>query len=178
MPLPNSTTAREWQATDAMPALTNQKQEDFAQAIARRTSATEAYRAGHPNASRKTCAEAGSRLAKHVNVVARISELTTLAEKAVANQQAEAEKAASKKLVGTLLTMTDRRRIMAQIANDDTEESDSRMRAVMNDAKLAGELIEKTDLTTDGEALPAAMPSIVMNVPTSFVSRRQGSAQN
>lgn len=155
-----------------MPALSNKVHEEFAQAIASRVKAVDAYQSGHPKASRKVCAEGGSRLKSKPNVAARILELSALSEKAVAMQDEMAMKEAASKLVGTLLTMTDRRRIMSEIANDTEAEDDTRMRAVMNDAKLAGELIDKADLTSDGEALPSAAPVITMTLPGSFIRRR------
>lgn len=160
-----------------MPALKNQKHEDFAQAIANRIKPSDAYAAGHPKASPKTCSEEGSRLTRKPTIATRIAELEGIKNRVVAKAEEKAVEKAAIKLTGKLLTMQDRRAIMGQIAMDSKIEADTRMRAVMNDAKLAGELIDKQDLTTDGEALPSVMPSINLQMPSTFLARR-GSSSN
>lgn len=42
----------------------------------------------------------------------------------------------------------------------------SKRACIMDDAKLAGDLIDKTDLTSEGQALPSAMPTIIFNPAT------------
>lgn len=153
--------------------LKNQMMEDFAKALASRVKASDAYAVGHPNASRKTCQEAGSRLAKSVKVVARVAELESASVKLAEEAQKQAAKIVAKKITGVLLTMTDRRRVMGEIVMTSTD-PEIRMKAAMNDAKLAGDLIDKTDLTTDGEALPAVLPSISFQMPASYLERRSG----
>lgn len=113
-------------------------------------------------------------MARIPKIAARIMELRTLADQAASKAEQKAIESTARKLVGTLLTMSDRRRIMAEIANNEKCEEEIRMRAVMNDAKLAGELIDKQDLTSDGEALPSVMPSINLQMPQSFLQRRTG----
>lgn len=160
-----------------MPALKHKLREDFAQAVAQGIKAPDAYAASHPTASRKTCSEAASRLTRHGKVAARIAELEALKSRVIAKAEEKVVEKAATKLAGKLLTMQDRRAIMGEIAMDAEIEADTRMRAVMNDAKLAGELIDKQDLTTDGEALPSVMPSISLQLPTAFLARR-GSSTN
>lgn len=143
-----------------------QAHEDFAQAIARGEKGAHAYRRTHQNTPLKTCAEAASRLTRKHNVATRIEELKALKAQADAAREQEAAKEASKQLTGTLLSMDDRRRLMGQIAMDEKQDADTRMRAAMNDAKLAGDLIDKTDLTSEGQALPSAMPTIIFNPAT------------
>jgi hypothetical protein len=158
-----------------MPALKTQAEEDLAQSIARGIKPADAYSATHPKASRKTCVEQGSRIAKRCNIIARVAELKKVVHDVENQAHAKAKEKAINRLTGRLLTMQDRRAIMGDIAYDDRFEPETRMRAVMNDAKLAGELIDKQDLTSDGEALPSAAPVINMSIPHSFVARRTGS---
>lgn len=154
--------------------LKNRIEEQFAQAVAAQVSPKDAYAAGHPKASKKTAMEAASRFTRKPQIVARIAELHAIGQKTIEKAQEQVARATVKKLTGVLLTMTDRRRLMGEIVMTATD-PEIRMRAAMNDAKLAGDLIDKTDLTTDGEALPSVMPSIQMNLPPSFLQRRTGS---
>lgn len=153
--------------------LSDPRLEAFAQAIVGGEKKTQAFLSHvSPSASRKTANERGCRLAKDGKISARIQYLRQVL---TAEGRALAQKAAQqavKKMARRLLTMNDRRAIMAEIAAKPNVDDDTRMRAVMNDAKLAGELIDKQDLTSDGEALPSAMPTIEMRLPPSFLARR------
>lgn len=147
-------------------------EEEFAQAIARGMKVGAAYAQGHPNASKKTCSENGSKMARSAKVAPRIIEIRQLAAQVGEKATKKAVEGAAKKLAISLLTMNDRRVLMAQIAKNSKVDPEIRMRAAMNDAKLAGELIEKTDLVTDGQPLPSAMPAIIVQAPKSFENRR------
>jgi hypothetical protein len=128
--------------------------ERFAQLIVSGLSQADAYR--EIKGDRTGARTMGAKWAARVDVRARIAELL---EKTKAR---------------ALLTNHDRRMLMSKIANDPDERAETRMRAAMNDAALAGELIEKADLTSNGEALPSALPPVTLNVPPVFVTRRGG----
>lgn len=149
-------------------AILSPLQEEFARNVANGMKVGAAYAIGHPTASKKACSEGGSKLAKIPKVATRIAKM----RERLSNAEDRAVSTVAKTLATKLLTMHDRRLIMAEIASDPKAERDTRMRAVMNDAKLAGELIDKQDLTTDGEALPSVMPSINLQMPSTFLARR------
>lgn len=135
-----------------MPALKNKRHEAFAQACAKGTSKTEAYRATYGTKA-KNPGDIASRLSDKVRN--RVKEI-----------QAQGEKI-------TLLTMQRRRELLAERANRKGV-TDAALVSLLNlDAKLAGELIEKTDLVTDGQPLPSVMPQIIVAAPPSFATRRQ-----
>jgi hypothetical protein len=152
-------------------ALKNPKHEEFARLVASNVSPATAYLSVYPKATPKSAAETGSRFSKDLKISSRISELKGIAERVEKKAQEKAIDKAAEKVVFTLLTMNDRRRIMSEIATTSIDE-DTRMRAVMNDAKLAGELIDKSDLVSDGQPIATAAPSIVFAPPTAFSSRR------
>lgn len=161
-----------------MPALESSIEEEFARAVAGGMKVGAAYAAGHPNASKKTCSENGSKLAKSTKVKPRIIEIRQISAKIGEKATKKAVENAAKKLGTALLTMQRRRELIAERANRKGV-SDSALVSLLNlDAKLAGELIEKTDLVTDGQALPAAMPQIIVAVPGSFATRRIGASRN
>lgn len=159
-----------------MPRPLTKAQEEFAQAIANAESGADAYAKIHPKASRKTCTEQASRIARQPNISARIDEIraqrVTVSEKA----QAHAIEKAAKKLGEVLLSMSERRQLLAARARK-PKISESALCCVLRlDAQLAGELIDKTDLTTDGEALPSVMPQIIVSAPS--VNRRRAHLRN
>lgn len=78
----------------------------------------------------------------------------------------------SKTASRTTMTVRERRQISAEIARDKSVEPNVRLSATVIEAKHAGEFMERQDLTTDGEALPAAMPAITLNLPATFLKRR------
>lgn len=156
--------------------LKDARHERFAQSVAGGAKVGAAFIAEYPNSSKKRASEGGSRLARKPQVAARIQffrqEVTKECAKAAQKGIQEAAKAISRRL----MTMHDRRALMSEIMDDPKNEPETRMKAAMNDAKLAGELIDKQDLTTDGEALPTVMPSINLQMPSSFLARRGHSA--
>lgn len=157
-----------------MPALDNPVMERFAQAVAYGMRVGAAYAVDHPEATKKTCSENGSKLAKSTNVAPRIAEIKGIATKIETKATAKAIESAAKKLSEALLTMSERRQLLAKRARR-PKISESALCSVLRlDAQLAGELIDKTDLTTDGEALPTALPSISLQMPPSFLERRNG----
>jgi hypothetical protein len=164
--------------------LKNRRHEAFANEVFRQMpkggNTTAIYRKFYPKVSAKAADAAASRLLKRVKP--RISELQ------------------SKVTARAALTMSERRDFMARVVRANlsafdpekdgdlieeiTEEKDGKRRyklpskraCIMDDAKLAGELIDKTDLTTDGEALPTAMPSVNLQMPVGFLARRGSQA--
>ena len=152
--------------------LQNPKHEAFALDIAKGIKPSEAYAKQYPKLSKKSCGEAASRLAKSSKVTARIAHLGKILSDALQKQEIKSAAIASKRLSHTLIGMGHRRSLMASIADDDDLEPDVRMRAAMNDAKLAGELMDKMDMTSDGEAMPAIMPTITFSLPPGFATRR------
>lgn len=162
-----------------MPALKNPKHERFAQECAKGTDEAAAYRKVYPKAAKDSARSAGPRLFAIVRP--RVSEL-----------QAKVEGV-------NLLTMKERRDFLARVVRvrlkgidldkdgdlleEFSEEAGkirfrlpSKRACIMDDAKLAGELIDKTDLTTDGEALPSVMPQIIVSAPS--VNRRRAHLRN
>lgn len=166
-----------------MGSLKNQRHEAFALNVAKQFSDVEAYRKAF-KCSKANAIKNAWTLRENKGITARISELQKKAESA------------------TVMTMRDRREWMSRVKNvnlytfDPEKDGDladeivinsdgskriklaSKRACIMDDAKLAGELIEKTDLVTDGQALPAAMPQIIIATPTSFATRRSGSQSN
>ena len=104
-----------------MTTLTNTRWEQFAQRVASGESATSAYRALY-KAAPKSAEAHGCRLVKSGKVSARVAEL-----------QAEAAKAC-------VMTLTQRRELLARFAQSEGERTADRIRALELDAKLAGEL--------------------------------------
>jgi hypothetical protein len=151
--------------------LKNQKHEDFCNAVVGGETPSKAYaRLWGVNA--KTASEGASRLtAKHANVCARIDFLRNLRAKIVEKATEKQINAAIRKIMVPLLTPTRRLALLAHFAETSQKDSDA-LTAIRMDAQLRGELVEKTDLTTDGEALPTALPSINLQLPTSFLERR------
>lgn len=166
-----------------MPAATEsltENEEKFAQAIAGGQRGVDAYSKLHPRASRKTATEKASRLLKRGNVKARVEFWTQEANAIVkaATEQAtqEAKKPHIAKAKHALLTIARKYQILAEIAETGTNKE--KMTAIHLDSELRGELILHQDLTTNGEALPTAMPQISLNMPQSFVNRRGTALDN
>lgn len=160
-----------------MPALKNQRHEAFSHNVARLDSDLVAYQKAF-KCSRANAIKNAWTLRENKGIAARIAELRQKAETI------------------TVMDMKERREYMARVkrvnvVNFDPErdgdlideiiiEPDGKKRiklpskrsCVMDDAKLAGELIDKQDLTSDGEALPSVMPSINLQMPPSFLARR------
>jgi hypothetical protein len=170
--------------SDSSQPLKNQRQEKFALLVSKGKTAREAYMAVYKVKTQAADAAASRMLSStkpyEGRVLARVQWLKT--------------QSASR----SALTMQERRDFLARVVRANpktinletdgdlleefTTEENGKIRfrlpskrgCVMDDARLAGELIDRQDLTTDGEALPAAMPVIQMNVPPSFVTRRTG----
>lgn len=135
--------------------LKNSRIEKFVQAYAGGEPAYKAYMRFY-KASQKAAEANSSRLLSKDKVKARLAEI-----------QGKGEKKA-------LLTMQRRRELLVERA-EKPEITESALCAILRlDAQLAGELIDKTDLTTDGEALPAMLPSINFQMPASYIERRSG----
>jgi hypothetical protein len=118
-----------------MRCLLNQRRERFARLAASGETGAAAYRAAY--GAEGASAEAGaSRLLRKVEVSERVAELK--------RQSATA----------TTLGMQRRREILAEIANDRKAKAADRIAAVMADAKLAGELVEKSEVTTREQPTP------------------------
>jgi phage terminase small subunit len=129
-----------------MPRLSNQRRERFAQLVASGESGAAAYRAAY--GAEGASAEAGaSRLLSNSRVLERVAEL-----------QRESATA-------TTLDMQRRREIMAEIANDRKARAADRIAAVLADAKLAGELVEKSEVTTRVPLTPEQISEAVDRSP-------------
>lgn len=141
-----------------MPILENQRHEKLAQPIASGETGAAAYRQTYD--ARGTSAETGaSRLLRNEQVAARISEIrATLAEMQSAADAKAAEQTAEQ-FTGTLLTMHRRRQLLQQRAESKNITDTALVSVLLADARLAGDLIDKQDLTTSGEALPSLVPS-------------------
>jgi hypothetical protein len=82
------------------------------------------------------------------------------------------------KLTEALLTSQERRSLIAARARREDITDSALARLLYLDAQLAGDLIEKQDLTSNGEALPSVMPPIVFNIPESFLNKTARSMSN
>lgn len=148
------------------------KHEAFARAIAGGTAGADAYSDLYPKASRKTATERASRWSRIVKVAARIAELRSSLSDAQAQRDADVARDVASKLTVALLTSQERRSLIATRARREDITDAALARFLYLDAKLAGELLDKQDLTTNGEALPGAMPPIIINLPQSFTEDR------
>jgi len=131
-----------------MSILASQRHERFSQLIASGEAGAAAYRTtyGVRGANAESCA---SRLSRNVKVRERVQELQSKAEKR------------------TLLTMQRRRELLQQRAEDPKTKNAELVALLALDAKLAGELTDRQDVTTDGRRLSGLRP-IVINAPESF----------
>lgn len=154
-----------------MPALKPQHAA-FAQAIAAGTAGADAYAALYPRASRKTATEKASRRARNGNIRARIEDLRSALADAQARRDAEVARDVASKLTVTLLTSQERRSMIAtRVRRADITDS-ALARLLYLDAQLAGDLVEKQDLSTNGENLPSVLPPIIINLPERFTRQR------
>lgn len=133
--------------------LDNQKHEAFCNFVAKLDSDVVAYEKAF-QCTRKNAIKNAWTLRENKGIALRILELQS--------------KTASR----TTMTVRERRQIAAEIARNKAVEPATRLQATVIEAKHAGEFMERQDLTTDGEALPAAMPSITLNLPATFLKRR------
>ena len=109
-----------------MPLLADIRAERFAQLVAKgEIDVKDAYKQVFPNASDVSCNAAGSRLLK--KVAARVDELRK--ESATA----------------TTLTIQESREILAKIARNESSKTSDRIAAILADAKLCGELVDKVE---------------------------------
>lgn len=154
-----------------MPALTP-NQEAFSRAIAAGSAGADAYSALYPKASRKTATEKASRWARTGNIQARIAEVRSALSDAQAKRDADVAEEVASKLKVALLTSQERRSLIATRARREDITDSSLAKLLYLDAQLAGDLIERADLTTAGQTLPSVLPPVVFNMPESFVYRR------
>lgn len=151
----------------------SQKQELFAIAVANGETPTEAYHRAWPKASRKTCTEQGSRITRVCNVAARIEEIHQEKRTAEAALYAQATASVVEEFRGKLLTSYRRRQLLQARAENPLLTEQALVAILTLDARLAGDLIEKQELTgKDGVPLPSVVPSIVVNMPAALVGRR------
>lgn len=186
-----------------MSALQNKRHEQFAHAVARNENAAEAYRKLY-GVSEKSAAECASKLTRHTKVSTRISELRSRAEALLTkSMEKQADKLAEIDF-GTVLTIAEKRAFLAAVVRTplgklnsmsalihsletvgncgpDSDEvpinklkAHDKLRAIELDSKLAGELTEKVDHTTDGH--PLAVPVVNFILPPAFAQRRQAHA--
>lgn len=128
-----------------MPILTNQRHENFVQHIAKGTNGAAAYRQTYGTNGASAEANA-SRLLRNDKVRERVAELQSKVEKE------------------TLLTMHRRRQLLQQRAESPSITDTALVAVLLADARLAGELVDKSDLTTSGEALPSIVPSFNITI--------------
>lgn len=153
--------------------LSNQRHEDFCNAVVAGETPAKAY-ARIWAVVGKTASEGSSRLiANGSKTRARIDFLRGLRAKIVEKATERAINTEIRKIIVPLLTPARRLALLAHFAETAQKDSDA-LTAIRMDAQLRGELVEKTDLTTDGEALPAALPTISLQMPPSFLERRNG----
>ena len=134
--------------------LDNQFHEAFAQLIASGKKGGPAYREIAPNCTVKSAEASASRLLSNVKISARVTAL----------QIASATR--------RCLTRERRLEVCHEVVESSTATHTDRLRAAKLDAELKGELIGKQDLTTNGEALPAVLPPIIINLPERFTRQR------
>lgn len=144
-----------------MPALRNARHEKFAAHYGKTGNASESYRVAYgPKRTEAADAACASRLLTDAKVSLRVKEFQ--------------EKAAT----GTILNMTRRRELMYQFAHDEQAKHADRIAAIMGDAKLAGELIDKQAHTVDFvRPITIRLPGILTDVQAA-AQRRKGLAQS
>lgn len=182
-----------------MSALKNGKHEKFAQAVAKNENPANTYQNLY-GVSEKSSAECASRLTRNGKVSARIDELRSRAEQLLTDSlQKRAEKLADIDF-GTVLSIAEKRAFLAAVVRTPLGKLDAmsplihslettgdtgpdakdfpinklkahdKLRAIELDSKLAGELTEKVDATSNGETIGA--PQVTLVLPASFVQRR------
>lgn len=126
----------------------------------------------------KTASEAASRmLSKNAKVKARIDHLRDVRAKIVNKATERAILESARKVTVPLLTPVRRLELLAHFAETSQKDGDA-LTAIRMDAQLRGELVEKQDLTTDGEAISTAMPTISLQMPQTFLGRRGSQSGN
>lgn len=149
--------AKKWsrnKATQRAPSepLANQKHEKFAQLVITGLSDMVAYQKAF-KCRRQAAIKSAYRLREILGIEKRIMFLQ--------------EKGATK-AVAAVMNVTERREISTGIARDIKNDPSVRLQATVIEAKHAGEFMDRQDLTTNGETIPTAMPTIIFNVPASF----------
>lgn len=150
--------------------LKNKRHEAFANEVFRKmpkgATSAEVYRKFYPKVSKKAADAAASRLLKAVKD--RISELQSAVTAKSSLTMGERRDWLARTVRANLKTFD------ATIDGDLIEEITveghktriklaSKRACIMDDARLAGELIDRQDLTSDGQALPSVMPTIIIN---------------
>ena len=127
-----------------MPALSNTRHEAFARAVATGNSRSEAYRiASGKNGT--GAAELGKRWFRRVDVGLRVVELNALKNAAAAKEEAKTAAVIADKFEGQLLSMNERRAALAGIVRSVAAKPAEITAACLADAKLAGDLVDKTE---------------------------------
>lgn len=137
---------------DSIP-LENSLHEAFCQLVAAGTKPGTAYQQ-ITSTTPKSAWSLACRLSRNVNVKARIEALK--------------RRSATRRC----LTRERRLEVCHEVVESSTATHTDRLRAAKLDAELKGELIGKQDLTTNGEALPAVLPPIIINLPERFTRQR------
>lgn len=118
-----------------MPALTNPRWEDFAQAMASTDSQRKAYRKAYPASVKwkdKTVDNKASELFANGEVLGRYREL---------------KEAAAFAAGGAVLTRNEKRKILADMARDETLSPSDRQRAIDLDNKMEDEYTNKVEVS-------------------------------
>jgi|ERR1043166_8883926 hypothetical protein len=132
-----------------MPILTNPKHEKFAQLVATGKSDVAAYQEVY-GGSQINAKRNAHRVKENEGVSARITELQKKADKS------------------TLLTMQQRRELLREIADNRAAKNADRIAAILADAKLSGELMDRRELSGQ---LHDSKP-IIVNIPPVFAKPR------
>ena len=149
------------------------KQERFATALANGERGCDAYSKLFPNATRKSATEKASQWARRDNIKSRIEEVQQGKRTAEAALYAQATASVVEEFRGKLLTSYRRRQLLQARAENPLLTEQALVAILTLDARLAGDLIEKQELTgKDGVPLPSVVPSIVVNMPAALVGRR------
>lgn len=131
-----------------MPALLQHQHEAFARAIVTGKSRSAAYRiASGKNGN--GAAEIGSRWFRRVDVGLRVVELNALKNAAAAKEEAKTAAVIADKFEGQLLSMNERRAALAGIVRSGAAKPAEITAACLADAKLAGDLVDKTEASIE-----------------------------
>lgn len=130
-----------------MPLLANHRHEMFAQAVAGGAEQADAYQSIYETVTRKSAKTEGSRLLSNPIVRARLEELQKMSETA------------------TVLSMQERRELLAGRARGGVSKDCDLVNIVLADAKLAGELVEKVDVSGKVTTTPAQVADAVRRSP-------------
>lgn len=135
--------------------LKDPRREKFAQLVATGMTYDEAYKQADPTGrGHKNARKYGSRLMTNADIIYRVTELQHIS--------------------GTeaVLTVARRREIATEIATNENVDPAVRLKATEVEAKHAGEYLEKTDVTTNGEALPSIVPTFTLVVQSHWKESR------